>query len=80
MSIVHREITASSLLTHWIYHILTLNHQGVNFKIGVSILSITVASSWTQWRLKSPASRLFTQPLIQVQINETIKAPLHWPL
>ena len=32
------------------------------------------------WRLKSPASRLFTQPFIQVQIKENIKAPLHWPL
>ena len=31
-------------------------------------------------RLKSPASRLFTQPSIQTQINENIKAPRHWPL
>ena len=33
-----------------------------------------------QWRLKSPASRLFTQPFIQTQIKENIKAPRHWPL
>ena len=26
------------------------------------------------------ASRLFTQPLIQAQIKENIKAPRHWPL
>ena len=26
-----------------------------------------------RWRLKSPASRLFTQPFIQAQIKETIK-------
>ena len=26
---------------------------------------ITVTSSWARWRLKSPASRLFTQPFIQ---------------
>ena len=26
------------------------------------------------------ASRLFTQPFIQAQINENIKAPRHWPL
>ena len=31
-------------------------------------------------RLKSPASRLFTQPFIQTQIIKNIKAPLHWPL
>ena len=30
-----------------------------------------------RWRLKSPASRLFTQLL---QIKENIKAPRHWPL
>ena len=37
-----------------------------------------------QWRhnvrLKSPASRLFTQSFIQAQINENIKAPRYWPL
>ena len=40
-----------------------------------------------QWRhneldgvSKSPASRLFTQPLIQAKIKENIKAPRHWPL
>ena len=31
-------------------------------------------------RLKSPASRLFAQPFIQLQIKENIKAPRHWPL
>ena len=40
-----------------------------------------------QWRhtgrdsvSKSPASRLFTQPFIQTQIKENVKAPRHWPL
>ena len=32
------------------------------------------------WRLKSPASSLFTQSFIQAQIKENIKAPRHWPL
>ena len=32
------------------------------------------------WHLKSPASRLFTQPFIQTQIKVNIKAPRHWPL
>ena len=31
-------------------------------------------------RLKSPASRLFTQSFIQMQLKENIKAPRHWPL
>ena len=35
---------------------------------------------WARWRLKSPASWLFTQPFIQVQIKENIKALRHWPL
>ena len=33
-----------------------------------------------QWRLKSQASRLFTQPFVQGQIKENIKALRHWPL
>ena len=40
---------------------------------------ITMTSQWARWRLKSPASRLFIQPFIQVQIKENIKAPRHWP-
>ena len=31
-------------------------------------------------RLKSPASILFTQPFIQAEIKENIKAPRNWPL
>ena len=42
--------------------------------------SITVTSQWATWRLKSPASRLFTRPFIQAQIKENTKAPRHWPL
>ena len=43
-------------------------------------VTITVKSWWARWRLQSPASQLFTQPLIQVQIKENIKAPCQWPL
>ena len=43
-------------------------------------LLITITSLWPRWRLKSPASRLFTQLFIQTQIKESIKAPRHWPL
>ena len=39
-----------------------------------------MTSLWARWRLKSPASPLFTQLLVQVQIKENIKAPHHWPL
>ena len=49
------------------------NYQG-------QIDNIAVMSSWAWWRLKSPASRLFTQAFIQTQIKENIKAPRHWPL
>ena len=31
---------------------------------------ITVTTWWGLWRLKSPASRLFTQPFVQAQIKE----------
>ena len=41
---------------------------------------ITMTSEWPRWRLKSPASRLFTQSFIQAYIKENIKAPRHWPL
>ena len=41
---------------------------------------ITMTSEWARQRLKSPASRLFTQSFIQMQIKENIKAPRHWPL
>ena len=43
-------------------------------------LYVTMTSQWAWWRLKSPASRLFTQPFIQTQIKENIKAPRHRPL
>ena len=39
-----------------------------------------MTSQWAGWRLKSPTSRLFTQPFMQAQIKENIKAPRHWPL
>ena len=39
-----------------------------------------MTSKWARWRLKSPASRGFTQPFIQGQIKENIQASHHWPL
>ena len=40
-----------------------------------------MTSWWGRWRIQSPTSRsLFTQPFVQAQIKENIKAPRHWPL
>ena len=47
------------------------------FRLGSNI---KLTSQWARWRHKSPASGLFTQLFIQVQIKENIKAPCHWPL
>ena len=41
---------------------------------------IAVTSYWVQWRLKSPAYRLFAQPFVQGHIKDNIKAPHYWPL
>ena len=35
--------------------------------------NITVTSLWTRWRLKSPASPLFTQPFIRVQKTSKLR-------
>ena len=41
--------------------------------------NITVMLKWARWHLKSPASRLLSQPFAQAQIKENIKATRHWP-
>ena len=41
---------------------------------------IILTSQWPRWRLKSPASRSYTQSFIRAQIKENIKAPRNWPL
>ena len=46
----------------------------------LATIFITMTSWCSRWRLKSPASRLFTYSFIQVQIKENINAPRHWPL
>ena len=51
-----------------------------NMKTIIGATLITVTSKWARKYLKSPESRLFTQPFIQTQIKENIKAPSHWPL
>ena len=44
------------------------------------MIIITMPPLLAQGRLKSPVSRLFTQPFVHAQITETTKAPRHWPL
>ena len=51
-----------------------------NYNLSLLSVDITMTSQWVGWRLKSPASGLFTQPFIRAQIKENIKAPRHWPL
>ena len=46
----------------------------------IETLRVAVTLQYTQWCLKSPASRLFAQPFVQAPIRENIKAPRHWPL
>ena len=58
----------------------TTKRPSGNLWLNDSHLVITMTSLWARWRLKSPATPLFTQPFIQTQIKENIKAPRHWPL
>ena len=44
------------------------------------MIPMIMTSQWAQWCLKSPASPLFAQLLVQEQIKENIKAPSHWLL
>ena len=37
------------------------------------IVHITATSQWARWRLKPPASRFCTQPIVRTQIKETSK-------
>ena len=39
---------------------------------------ITVTFWWARWRLKSLASRLFSQKFVQAQAKKKVKAPRHW--
>ena len=70
----------------WVKHPYWMNHQ-VDKILGTHFHNLNHMHGSLQWRLnelgghlKSPASRLFTQPFIQVQIKENMKAPRHWPL
>ena len=59
-----------------IWHILSMRFN----RQCILILIIIMTSLLARWRLKSPASPLFAQLLVQAQITENTKAPRHWPL
>ena len=72
-----RNRSAAMASAIWLFHYGTYKSNIHFTKIG---LSIALTSYWARWPLKSPASELFTQPSIQAQIKENIKASRHWPL
>ena len=53
---------------------------GKLFLHGALSTSLQLRHNEHDGRLKSPASRLFTQPCVQAQIKENTKAPRHWTL
>ena len=53
------------LLTHW-------TRQNGRYIFAIYIITLT--PQWARWRLKSPASPLYTQPFIQAHIKENTKA------
>ena len=70
----------SHIKGQWVKNqIHTWNLSG-SYNLINSCSPFAVTSYWVWWCLKSPASQLFTQPFIQRQIKENIKAPCHWPL
>ena len=72
----HRDFMIFTCLCGIVWHINIKR----NTSAPVVMMNTTVKSLWARWRLKSSASPSFTQPFIQVQIEENIKAPRHWPL
>ena len=76
----YSEIHIPRDLSHGLMRVVVYSHSWRSLIIHSINRSITVTSQWARWRLKSPASLLFTWPFIQTQIKENFKAPRHWPL
>ena len=68
------------MFNHLLYRASTKLSDPGDIPVPAPQVLITVTSWYARWRLKSPASRLFTEPFIPVQIKENIKAPRHWYL
>ena len=74
----HQNICFNSL-SSWLISIEFDNYvlSDVSFFI---VEFITVTPWWARLSVKSPESRVFTQPFVQAQIKENIKALRHWRL
>ena len=66
-------------IMYWQTHLYVMYMISSECQEGI-LVTITMTSQWSRWRLKSPVSRLFTWPFIQAQVKENPKAPRHWPL
>ena len=85
----YQALTSPRVNQHWyhsciqcIYPLTTEPNYWSKFKFKYFVVwhNITMTSWWARLRLKSPASRLFTQIFIQMQIIENIIALCHCPL
>ena len=78
---VFQQYNFITMIFHIIIHMLPfISPISFDTSSYLSMCSITMTSQWARWRLKSPASPLFTHPFIRAQIKENIRAPRHWPL
>ena len=81
----NQEMNLSSLKNkrQFVTLVLTESNLSTSSLVSVDLLFIYSLQwrlvQWARWRLKSPAS-VFTQPFIQAQMKENIKALRHWPL
>ena len=68
--------TYTYIYIHIYIHIYPYLHSQLHLPQEYHYIDVIITTMASQ----SPASRLFTQPYIQTQIKENIKAPRHWPL
>ena len=85
---IHRELVLKDTLINAFLeakHLLVINNYWLLIKLCSEDINEDICIA-LQWRhngrnsLKTPVLRLFTQPFIQTQIKENIKARRHWPL
>ena len=75
MSEIVDGVMLKGCLNVFIWHVLEC---GTKRELEISFLAIIkVTSWWARWRVRTPASGLFSQPFVQLQIKENIKVPRH---